>query len=642
MDGDDANREPESATLAGLLRALDSADFGTWSFDPERGETWISGATAQLFGVTDPHVDVQTLLDRVHPDDVDALRRGVLSVVEGEPASLEIDHRVVLDDGEIRWLRLTAATHEHRDSRRVVGTSRDITESRAAREALVRSERRYRQLVDEAPEGILVFELGPRRLVDVNPSAERLFGLTRRRLLALDPFGMCPPVQPDGRPSGEAIEHYLRQSIELGGAHFDWIVRDADGRELSCEVHLAPIDLDGAESLRASLVDVTDRRRLQSVLDQRSRLESLGRLAGGIAHDFNNLLTAIRGHATLAARRTPGDPRFAKDLDTVERAAVRAGELTRQLLVFARQHRVRPKPLDLNARVRDALHMMAPLLPPNVRIKTRLEESLWSVSIDPNQFEQVVLNLVLNARDALPHGGKITVRTGNLPLEEEDTGYAPGVPVGDWVVLSVADTGTGMEPDVLDHVFEPFFTTKEQERGTGLGLATCHSIVQHAGGRLLAESEPGMGSIFRAFLPRAVHAVAEARRRAEARPPAGAGTILVVEDESMVREVAVSSLESAGYRVLSAADAEAALELARRHDGPVDLLVTDVIMPGLSGPQLARRFLDDRPDVPVLYVSGYVQDTAGRDGFSPRGAFLPKPYTPDQLGHKVGEMLRGG
>jgi len=629
-----------------LAHALDRAEFGTWCYRVDAPQLWVSRSLARLYGSEDSTLAVDVASAAVHEDDRPIVVAEARRVLSGEVETFETEHRIITAAGDVRWIRVTGTRYEEADGESIlVGTALDVTDRRSAKLAVDQSEQRYRQLVDQAPESIVVFEPRGRRLLDLNPAAERLFGLTRRRLLERDPLAMCPAVQPDGRASHDAAQSHVDDALARQNTRFDWTLRDADGRELNCEVHLATIEIEGRVRLRASFVDVTDRRRLQSVLDQRSRLESLGRLAGGIAHDFNNLLTAIRGHASLALRRSPDDARYVRDLESIERASMRAADLTRQLLVFARQHRVRPKPVELNVRIRDALDMMRPLLPPNVRLKLRLEEHLWAVSIDPNQLEQVVLNLVLNARDALAEGGKITVRTGNLPLQEEDTGYAPGVPVGDWVVLSVSDNGTGMAPDVLDHIFEPFFTTKEQERGTGLGLATCHSIVQHAGGRLLAESEPGMGSIFRAFLPRASPASdapsKTTTRPVAARPPSGAGTILVVEDESMVREVAVHSLESAGYRVLSAGDAEAALDVARAHDGDVDLLVTDVIMPGLSGPQLARKLLDERPEVPVLYVSGYIHDTArSREQLSPRGAFLPKPYTPDQLGHKVGEMLR--
>jgi two-component system cell cycle sensor histidine kinase/response regulator CckA len=403
-------------------------------------------------------------------------------------------------------------------------------------------------------------------------------------------------------------------------------------------------DEDG--SLRAYdglIQDITDRRALQEQLLQAQKMESLGRLAGGIAHDFNNLLTAILGNAQLAREDLPPGDRALEDIEEIVKASERAASLTRQLLAFARKQIVKPVPLDIGEVVHDSEQMLRRLVPEDVEIATILEPDLGLVEADPGQVNQLLVNLVVNAGDAMPNGGRLLIEVRNTVLTAESATVQRGLAAGRYTVLSVGDTGTGMTGEVMSHLFEPFFTTKEQGKGTGLGLATCHGIVKQIGGDLEVESELGAGTTFRILLP-------QTERTAAARPaPAplqsigpGGQTILVVEDEPSVRRLMVAILNANGYTVLEAADGSEALGILGSSGQRVDLMISDIVLPGMSGRQLAAELRDRFPAAKLLLTSGY---PGGEMDEWMRGAqpiaFLAKPFESTALIGKVRDILDG-
>src|SRR6267378_1634693 len=379
-----------------------------------------------------------------------------------------------------------------------------------------------------------------------------------------------------------------------------------------------------------------DRRRLEQQLLASQRLEAVGRLAGGVAHDFNNVLTAILGSTELLLLDTPPGAAKREELEIIREAATHAQDLIRQLLAFSSRQALKPVVLDVNHLVKNVGKMLRRLIGENIELTTEPAPDVDSVCADPGQLEQVLVNLVVNARDAMPQGGRLTIATANLAVAE---GAVP-VPPGRYVVLRVTDTGTGMDAVTMERAFEPFFTTKPRGKGSGLGLATVYGIVRQSGGHVEVESRPGAGTTFRIYLPR-VEAVAEQGAASTAVAPArGAETVLVVEDDERVRLLARKELEQAGYRVLVAAGGKEALAAAEGHDGPIDLLMTDVVMPEMSGRTLSRRLTQRHPALKVLYMSGYSDEDIAQHGVFEAGtAFIKKPFTPSLLTKKLREVL---
>jgi PAS domain S-box-containing protein len=388
-------------------------------------------------------------------------------------------------------------------------------------------------------------------------------------------------------------------------------------------------------------VDMTDTRRLEEQFRQAQKMEAVGRLAGGIAHDFNNLLTAITGYADLLREDTPeGDPRR-QDLDEIAKAGHRAAALTRQLLAFSRQQVLQPRIVDLNEAVAGMDKLLRRIIGEDVDLVTVLQPDLGRVRADPGQIEQVVVNLAVNSRDAMPHGGKLTIETADADLSNEYEAAQRSLTPGAYVMLAVTDTGTGIPDDVRAHIFEPFFTTKGPGKGTGLGLATVYGIVRQSEGQILVYSEPGRGTTFKIYMPRvedtAEHLIPTG---IEGPPRGGSETILLVEDEDGVRNLARQVLGRRGYTVLVAADGDEARRVCREHPGPIHLLLTDLVMPGLSGPQSAEELCRERPEMKVLFMSGYPDRAMEHQkAFEPGVPFLQKPFAPEALMRKVREAL---
>jgi signal transduction histidine kinase/CheY-like chemotaxis protein len=381
--------------------------------------------------------------------------------------------------------------------------------------------------------------------------------------------------------------------------------------------------------------------QLQAELARSQKLESVGRLAGGVAHDFNNLLTVINGYAELVLAQVGTSDAVRPALEQIRRAGERAAALTQQLLGFSRKQVIRPRPLNLNAAVSEALRSIERLLGESIRVVVSLEEGLGAVQADSSQIDQILLNLAANARDAMPRGGQLRIATRNVELRGNARPSAE-TPEGDYVRLSVSDTGVGIDKETQEHIFEPFFTTKEQGRGTGLGLATVYGIVKQNGGWIWVRSEAGQGASFEIYLPRLARGVVEEAAEAPKPVRGGSETVLVVEDEEDVRRLATTVLQAQGYAVLSASTAEQALERLDGYEGPLQLLVTDVILPAMDGRELADRILMQRPGLSVLFISGYTRDVISERGvLAPGIEYLAKPFSTTELAARVRSILGG-
>jgi len=402
----------------------------------------------------------------------------------------------------------------------------------------------------------------------------------------------------------------------------------------------SPIAYDGV------IQDITERRALYEQLLQAQKMEGIGRLAGGVAHDFNNLLTAILGNVEMCKvdlpPELPGDHPARLDLQEVATAGERAATLTRQLLAFASRQIVAPVRLDLNAQVADSLKMLQRLLGDDIQIETTLDDGAGTVEADAGQIQQLLMNLTLNARDAMPNGGRLLIETDGETIGPNSARAHPGALPGPYLMLAVTDTGVGMSEEVRSHLFEPFFTTKGLGKGTGLGLATCHGIVRQMGGHILVFSEPGRGTTFRIYLPRKDGPAEPVPLLAPHKPePSGVETVLVVEDEPHVRRLAVLSLRAHGYAVLEAGDGSEAIEIAGRVGASIDVIVSDVRMPGMSGPEVLEQLAVIAPRARALLMSGHAESTVLSPETAARHPFLPKPFTPERLARKVREVLDG-
>jgi len=390
------------------------------------------------------------------------------------------------------------------------------------------------------------------------------------------------------------------------------------------------------------IVDITERKLLENQLQQARKMEAVGRLAGGVAHDFNNLLTIIKGYIEIALQRCLNQPALHSDIRRIEDAADRAVTLVRQLLAFSRKQVLRPKIIDLNSIVVNLDHLLRRLMSANIEMKTFVSKDVGTIKADPGQVEQVIMNLVVNARDALPEGGRIVIETSNVDLDSAYTLDHAIVRPGPYVLLAVSDTGIGMSAETVAHIFEPFYTTKESGRGTGLGLSTVYGIVKQSGGYVWVYSELGRGTTFKVYLPRVKDAVQDlpVPETLAAATHKAHETILLVEDESAVRELAQMVLSQRGYKVIEAHTPEEAERLAGNNGAEIHLLLTDIVMPGSSGRDLAKRLTGRYPNLRVLYMSGYTYNVIAQDGTLEEGiSFLQKPFTPQVLSEKVREVL---
>jgi PAS domain S-box-containing protein len=519
-----------------------------------------------------------------------------------------------------------------------VCVAQDITGRKQAEEALRLSEEMFRVLSDQSPLGKALID-GQGRYEYVNPAFESMFGYTLQDL----PTGAewFRAAFPDAAQREEVVRIWKEDLSRIGvgesGPRIFDVVCKGGARKT---ILFRPVALHGKRQL-VIYEDITERRRMESQLQQAMKMEAVGRLAGGVAHDFNNILTVITGYSELLLQKVGKEFPMRGELEEIKRAGDRAASLTRQLLAFSRKQIIEPKVVRLDRLVTELLSMLSRLIGENIELQTIIGKSPASVKIDPGQFQQILMNLVVNARDAMPGGGKIVIETGNVDLDADYCVLHPYVTPGRFVMLSVSDTGQGMSKEVKAHIFEPFFTTKERGSGTGLGLATTYGAVKQSGGSIEVYSEVGAGTTFKIYLPRVEE---EANTPVnDTRPPdlpEGTETILLVEDEDTVRALGFRILGELGYRVMQARNGEEAIALAARRGERIDLLLTDVVMPGMSGGELARRMVLHRPEMKVLFTSGHTDDAIVHQGVLDEGVlFLGKPFSPEGLARKVREVL---
>jgi PAS domain S-box-containing protein len=510
---------------------------------------------------------------------------------------------------------------------------------------LMASEERYRSLFDTLPLPMWVVDRDSMRFLAVNQAAVDRYGYSREEMLAMTVLDIRRPE------NHEFVRQMLAVDREqtLRGRLAQHLTRT--GEELDVEISSDDFNYGGRRARLVVVNDVTERRRTeqallasQEQLRQSQKMEAIGSLAGGIAHDFNNLLTAILGYCDLALEGIPGDSTASEDVAEVRRAAQRAAELTHQLLAFSRRQVLKPRVFSLGAAVEQTEKILRRLISENIALEISGCPRQPLVCADPTQVEQVILNLAVNSRDAMPRGGRLHLATGSVTFDTPHATAGRTLPAGTYAMLAVSDTGTGIAPQVREHLFEPFFTTKPRGQGTGLGLATVYGIMQQSGGGIEVASVTGNGTTFILYFPLAAEDASIEPATATRRDmnPRGEGTILLAEDDEAVRAIARETLERAGYRVLAAADGSTALAMASAHEGTIDLLLTDVIMPGMNGRELAATLTRRRPGIRVLFASGYTDNVLeGQDALAPGVTLLDKPFTPADLAAKVRDVLAG-
>jgi len=506
-------------------------------------------------------------------------------------------------------------------------------------DVLMRSEARYRSLVQSAVHGIYRATLDG-KFLDVNPALVAMLGYASpEEVLALDPRS---EVFLDSEETRRLMGQFQRGS-HLDSIEVRWRKKDASviTVRLSGRVVSAPGESQGVLEVIAE--DVTERRALEEQFRQAQKMEAVGRLAGGVAHDFNNLLMVVSGYTEVLLENTDHSSAMYPKIEAIQQATDRATTLTRQLLAFSRKQLLELKVVDMNAIVADMERLLRPLIGEDIELITRLSSNLGRTRADAGQIEQVIMNLVVNSKDAMANGGKISLQTANVNLDDDWRREYSYIKPGPYVMLSVSDNGQGMDKETQSRIFEPFFTTKEKGKGTGLGLSTVYGIVKQSGGYIFAQSEIGKGTTFQIYFPRVEDAVEPAHSsQASKTSLRGTETVLLVEDEESVRQLVRETLSARGYQVLEADEGEKALAVAATHNGPIHMLVTDVVMPGMSGRELAKRLAQTHPQTKVLYLSGYTEDAIVHQGVLDSGtAFLQKPFTLQMLSRKVREVLNG-
>jgi PAS domain S-box-containing protein len=629
-DANDALRESEQR----YRDLVDQAPIGIVQSMPDGRFLAVNAAFASMLGYDSPAELLQLRASEAYADPSDRARVMEAFDRSGRVSGLEV--RLKQKDGTPTWVRI--------DGRAVKDTAgkvdryeifaADIREQRRSAEALGASETRYRALMEHAQDAMFVNDEDG-IVQEVNRAAEALVGATRGQIVGRT-FLESLPIEDREPVLGEfrkTLEH--GRTLELLQVR----IQRPDGTIVPAEATASVVEIGGKPFVVTLLRDVSERNAMAEQLRMGQKIEAVGQLAGGVAHDFNNLLTAILGYSQLLAPELRGNPEHFAAIEEIRKAGERAAGLTRQLLAFSRKQILEPKALDLNEIVHHIQELLSRLIGEDIQVMMNLDPALGTVRADAGQIEQVIMNLAVNARDAMPRGGHLSLETANVELDETYTQTHIPVQPGLYVMLAVSDTGAGMDEATRERIFEPFFTTKEKGHGTGLGLSTVYGIVKQSGGYIWVYTEPGRGTTFKVYLPR-VQVPAEPFVVPEpaSLPAVGNETILLVEDEESVRALVRRALEASGYRVLEAADGGEAVEIARSQS--VDLLLTDMVLPGMGGSEIAARIRDIHPRAKVLYTSGYTDDVIVRRGLMERGAaFLEKPFTPNVLARRVRAVL---
>ncbi len=622
---------------------MDHAPVGFFSADADGRFVFANATLARWMGTTPNELTSRLgLHDVLTKPPVD----GALYDISSDGSDFQQGEFTLKGPGGRQFQALIAQTidRSREGNLRTRAVVHDLTAEREWQTALQESQARFRRFFEESPIGVaLVAEGG--MLAECNPAFLKMIGSEAAEILAqpLDQFV-------------EATQGNLSQTLariasgEVAGAPLEVKLKGGSKREITAQLYarrLGSSDVTGAK-LILHFIDQTEQKNLEARFSQSQKMQAIGQLAGGVAHDFNNLLTAMIGFCDLLLlRHKPGDPSFA-DIMQIKQNANRAAGLVRQLLAFSRQQTLQPRVLNLTDVLVELSNLLRRLIGENIQLSLVHGRDLGLVKADPGQIEQVIINMAVNARDAMPPGGgKLTITTSNLALVAPIRREHDEVPPGEWVVIEIADTGSGIPAEIIDRIFDPFFSTKEVGKGTGLGLSTCYGIVKQTGGYVFVDTEIGRGTKFSIYLPRHVRSAAEAieaqkQESGEKAAPdlTGAGVILLVEDEDAVRMFASRALKNKGYTVVEARSGDHALEVIKSHTGKIDLVVSDVMMPGMDGPTLMREVRQQRPGIKVIFISGYSEERL-KESFETGEAahFLPKPFSLKQLAEKVKDVL---
>ena len=629
-----------------LAEAQRLTHIGSWSWDLVTDTLSWSDELFRIFGLkpssaAPSYAELQEKF--IYPEDVEFVDESLQKAfADGKP--FDFTYRLKRPDGSLRYLHALGQgiTDKTGKSIKYFGTAQDVTDQKETEkrqqeliEALQESEERYRLLFSSNPIPMWAYDLETFSFLEVNDAAMISYGYSRDEFLSMKIT--------DIRSSDEA-EKLVREIESINSVLSQtkiWKHKKKDESIISVEVTAHSLDFNGRSARLVLANDVSERRLLEDQLRQAQKLEAIGMLAGGIAHDFNNLLTVINGYAELLLQTVAADWPYRENLEDIHSAGERAASLTHQLLAFSRKQVLEPKVIDLNGIILDLEKLLRRVIGENIDFRTVLDEKLGSVNADPGQIEQIVMNLAINSRDAMPNGGKLTIETSNEDLDDEYARSHISVKPGRYIMLAVSDTGTGMDEVTKARIFEPFFSTKAVGKGTGLGLSTAYGIVKQSGGNIWVYSEPGLGTTFKVYLPVVDKPSVTDERHVVQVPALGSETILLVEDDDLVRKFAANVLTRLGYNVLTAASGREALDICRDQTGnPIALLLTDVVMPEMSGRELAEKVEDHCSNIKILYMSGYTDNAIVHQGVIDEGAnFIHKPFNAEAFARKVREVL---
>jgi PAS domain S-box-containing protein len=646
LDDIDKDKEQLTAEVAGLRRQveqlkelgnhhiLDSLVEHVIYEDIDMRIIWLNRAACQSVSMSREELIgrycYEVWLNRIDPcPDCPVIK----AIKTGRPQMIEKP----TPDGKYWYIRGNPVRNKKGEIVGAVEVTLDISKRKSIEEALQESEEKYRHLIQHSNDAIYL--LFNRKFEFINDKFQEMFGVTLKEVNQ-PKFDFIQLVAPKSRPLIEERIIRVAQGETLE-PKYEFTALSEDGNEIEVETSVSYVNYKNEIATQGIIRDITARKRLEEQLRQSQKIEGIGRLAGGIAHDFNNLLTSIIGYAEMGQRKLPPDSPIHKNLKHILKTSNHASSLIQQLLAFSRKAMVQPRVLDLNRVINNFKNILERILGEDIAFKFFLDKKLGNVKADPGQIEQIIMNLAVNSRDALPQGGNLIIETANMDLDEKYARLYTYVKPGRYVLLSVSDTGCGMDEETLSHIFEPFFTTKEKGVGTGLGLSTVYGITKQSGGHINVYSELEKGTTVKIYLPR-IDEPAEAPpgQIGSTQMVTGKETILVVEDEESVREIAIETLSACGYTVITAGCGADALSLWDKHTEKIDLLLTDVVLPGMSGRDIAEQLAASDPGLKVLYMSGYTVNVISHYGVVDKNiAFIQKPFTPTKLARKIREVL---
>jgi PAS domain S-box-containing protein len=573
---------------------------------------------------------------RIRPDEyIKAFRAGKIE-------RFRVDLKIETPAGAVKWLSDSSVPLRDDTTGNVIGAlgiMQDISDRKHIEMELKDSEQRYRTLFQSSHDAILLMK--DDKFIECNSRTLEMFACTREQILNSSPYRFSPDLQPDGQLSKEKAQKKIRGAYAGQPQFFEWLHKKMDANTFYADVSLKSIELHGELYLLAVVRDITERKQLERQLHQTQKMEAVGKLAGGVAHDFNNMLTVIRGYSDLILTHPVEQETVYQRVKQIDKACERAERLTHQLLAFSRRQILKPLIINLNTFITDLTKMLRHLIGEHIDLICNLAPDLGFTTADPSQIEQVIMNLVLNARDAMSEGGRLIIETRNAELDRNTVRQHPEAKPGKYVMLAISDTGKGMDRETQSHIFEPFFTTKKENEGSGLGLATVYGIIKQSNGFIWVYSEPQHGSTFRIYLPMSDHIEEkESESKPEKEDLHGSETILLVEDEEDVRTLVKETLEMMEYQVIEAANGKEALDICRNNQITIHLVLTDVVMPVMGGPELVENLSRLKPDARIIYMSGYTEDAIVHKGvLEPGTHFIQKPFTPVSLMQKVREVL---